>query len=237
VCRRHPTIPALLISAAVFALASSTTEGGARAAVLCPAELANGGDGAPLAGLDARVRLTWIDARLGEAGHHARLWDWGWGLGIAASGVASLIAVPFVASGDRIDWYTGAGSAAIGVIPFMVSPLTVARDSRELHARLARAARDPSRQEVCALLLDAETRLVRDAENQRQQQRWYFHAGNVAFNTGVTLFLGLGYHHWTSGLINGIAGAVVGEAIIFTQPTRTIHDLETYRTGSLGDGF
>ena len=42
------------------------------------------------------------------------------------------------------------------------------------------------------------------------------------------LFLGLGFHHWTSGIINGAAGAVVGEAIIFTQPTATIDDLAEY---------
>jgi hypothetical protein len=87
--------------------------------------------------------------------------------------------------------------------------------------------------DVCSLLADAETRLVRDAEDQRQQQRWWFHAGNLAFNAGVTLLLGLGFHHWTSGLINGGAGAVVGEALILTQPTRTIDDLRAYRAGAL----
>ena len=43
---------------------------------------------------------------------------------------------------------------------------------------------------------DAETKLVHDAEDERSQQRWYVHAGNLAFNTGVLLFLGLGYHRW-----------------------------------------
>jgi hypothetical protein len=40
-------------------------------------------------------------------------------------------------------------------------------------------------------------------------------------------------HHWTSGIINGAAGLVVGEALILTQPTRTIDDLRAYRAGDL----
>ena len=57
---------------------------------------------------------------------------------------------------------------------------------------------------VCAVLAQAERMLADDAHDERWQQAWWTHAGNVAFNTGVLLFLGLGYHHWTSGLINGL---------------------------------
>lgn len=148
--------------------------------------------------------------------------------------MASLAAVPFVAPGDRVDWYTSAASAAVGVIPFLVDPLDVIRDGRELHQRVAALPAEAPDDAVCALLGDAEARLVRDARDQRQQQAWYLHAGNVAFNTGVLLFLGLGFHHWESGLINGIAGAAVGEALILTQPTSSISDLEAYRKGALG---
>ena len=59
------------------------------------------------------------------------------------------------------------------------------------------------------------------------------HAGNLLFNTGVLLFLGLGYHHWTPGIINGVAGAAVGEAIILSQPAETIDDLAAYRAGRI----
>jgi len=180
------------------------------------------------------TRLAWIDARLALARRSALAWSWAWGGGIGLSGVASLAVVPFAARGDRVDWYTSAASAAVGVIPLAVAPLAVIRDARELHAR--RSASGPGftpGADVCALLADAETRLVRDADDQRKQQAWWFHAGNVAFNTGVTLFLGLGFHHWTSGIINGAAGLVVGEALILTQPTRTIDDLRAYRSGDL----
>src|SRR4051812_14810786 len=48
---------------------------------------------------DPWVRLSWIDTRLSASARTARRWAWGWGGGIAASGVASLAVVPFVAGG------------------------------------------------------------------------------------------------------------------------------------------
>jgi hypothetical protein len=46
------------------------------------------------------------------------------------------------------------------------------------------------------------------------------HVGNVLLNTGVGLFLGLGYHHWGAGAWNAFGGSAIGEAIILTQPTK-----------------
>lgn len=233
----RPGFSALALAPVVIVLAAVTLPLAlprvAHATVTCPVYLT--GANPRLAAIDGRARLTWIDDHLTAAAHQARIWGWGWGLGIGASGVASLAVVPFVSRADRIDWYTSAASAAIGVVPFLVSPLDVAKDARTLHQRLVVAAGTQQTipdADVCSLLTDAESRLVRDADNQRLQQSWWLHAGNVAFNTGVTLFLGFGFHHWESGLINGIAGAAVGEAIILTQPTRTIDDLETYRSGA-----
>jgi hypothetical protein len=187
--------------------------------------------------LSPEVRLAWIDDHLFPVARRARIWAWGWGGGIGAAGVANLAVVPFVQPQDRVDWYVGAASAAVGVIPIWLHPLAVVRDARELHERNAHlpAPAGPSGDGggICARLADAEIRLVRDAEDQAAQQRWWVHAGNLVFNTGVLLFLGLGYQHWLSGIINGAAGLVVGEALILTQPTQTIDDLATYRQAGL----
>jgi hypothetical protein len=118
----------------------------------------------------------------------------------------------------------------IGVVPLLIAPLDVVGDSRALRARLA--ARGPT-DDVCTLLADAETRLVRDAQNQADGQRWWMHVGNVLLNTSVGLFLALGYNHWGAGVFNAVFGTAIGEAIILTQPTSSIDDLRTYRAGSL----
>jgi hypothetical protein len=194
-----------------------------RAATRCPV----GAGGTPaLADVDAELRLRFIDERLAHTAHRAQVWTWGWGIGIGVSTVANLIPLAFVAPEDRIDWYVSSATTAIGFVPLVIAPLDVVADSRALRARLT--ARGPT-DDVCVLLADAESKLVRDAQNQADGQRWWLHAGNVALNFGVGLFLGLGYHHWGAGAFNAIFGTAIGEAIILTQPTSSIDDLHTYR--------
>ncbi len=148
---------------------------------------------------------------------------------MAAGGVGSLVAVPFVVPENRVDYYTGAVSAAFGVFPFVIFPLPVLSDAPELHATAAAV----DNAHLCATLSRAEDALVRNAREERLQRAWWVHAGDVVFNAGVLLFLGLGYHHWASGLINGGAGLAVGEAMIFTSPIGSIDDLAAYRRAAV----
>jgi hypothetical protein len=186
-----------------------------------------------LAATDGRARLDWIDQRLSHEAHRMSLWNYGWAIGIGASGVGSLIPVPFVAPENRVDYYTGAALAAVGVLPFLLAPPDVIHDGRELHAKL-RDFPPSTDAEVCATLEDAERRLVDDARNEHLLSGWWSHAANVAINTGAFLFLGLGYHHWLSATITGGSGVVIGEAVIFSQPTGTIDALARYQRGDLG---
>jgi hypothetical protein len=202
-----------------------------RAATRCPA---GAGAGPGLAALDGAARLAWIDARLSGTAQRARLWTWGWGIGIGVATVANLAPLPFVAADDRIDWYTGAATTIVGIVPLLIAPLEVIDDARQLHAELTAA---PPGDDVCRRLIGAEARLVRDAQNQEDGQRWWLHAGNVALNVGVGLFLGLGFHHWGAGALNAISGSLIGEAIILTQPVGTVDDLRRYRSGALGVGY
>ena len=186
-----------------------------------------------LAATDGRARLEWINHRLSHEAHRMSRWNYGWAIGIGASGVGSLIPVPFVAPENRVDYYTGAVLAAAGVLPFLLAPPEVIHDGRELQAMLV-ASPPGTDDEVCAMLADAEERLVRDARNEHLLSGWWAHAANVAINTGALLFLGLGYHHWLSGTITGVAGVIIGEAVILSQPTGTIDALARYQRGDLG---
>jgi hypothetical protein len=198
----------------------------ARAATSCP----DAAGGSPkLATIDPELRLHFIDEHLSRTAHRAKVWTWGWGIGIGVATVGNLIPLAFVAPQDRIDWYVGAGTTIIGIVPLLIAPLDVIGDSHALTARLA--ARGPT-DDVCTLLADAEVKLVRDAQNQSDGQRWWLHVGNVVLNTGVGLVLALGYHHWAAGAFNALVGSAIGEAIILTQPTSSIGDLQTYRAGS-----
>lgn len=189
------------------------------------------GGGAALAAIDPELRLHFIDERLARTAHRAQVWSWGWGVGIGVATVGNLVPLLFVAPDQRIDWYVGAGTTVIGVVPLLIAPLDVIGDARALRSRLA--TRGPT-DDVCTLLADAERKLVRDAQNQADGQRWWLHAGNVVLNTGVGLFLGLGYHHWAAGVFNAVLGSAIGEAIILTQPTSTVDDLRAYQAGALG---
>ena len=119
-------------------------------------------------------------------------------------------------------------------MPLLIAPLDVVGDARALHARVV-APSAPA--DVCALVDDAETRLLRDAQNQADGRRWWLHAGNVALNTGVGAFLAFGFHHWGAGVWNAVGGSLIGEAIILTQPISTVEDLRRYRAGALTIDF
>ena len=203
----------------------------ARAATSCPTQA---GIGPGPAGIPGQVRVAWIDARLAHTARNARRWTWGWGIALAVGTVANLAPLPYVAREDRIDWYTGAATTVVGIVPLLIAPLDVVEDSRALHARLAAPAGSSVVDDVCALVDDAETRLLRDARNQADGQRWWLHAGNVLLNFGVGAFLAFGFHHWGAGAWNAVGGSLIGEAIILTQPTATVDDLRVYRSGALG---
>jgi hypothetical protein len=212
---------------AVVLATCGLTGSSAQAATRCPA---GAGGGEALSAIDGEARLNWIDSHLSATAHLARVWTWGWGIGISVATVANLAPLPFVAKGDRIDWYVGAGTTVIGIVPLLIAPLDVVDDAHKLHAQVAAEA---SADNICRLLADAERSLVRDAKNQSDGQRWWLHVGNVLLNTGVGLFLALGYHHWGAGAWNAFGGSAIGEAIILTQPTGTITDLRRYREGAL----
>jgi hypothetical protein len=209
-----------------------TAVGAARADAAAPTGCpVPAGASAALGDVPAPERLAWIDAHLSHTARRARQWTWGWGVGIVGATAGNLVPLAFVPRDQRIDWYVGAATTIVGIVPLVIAPLDVVDDARGLRAALDARAPDA---DVCPLLADAEARLARDATNQADGQRWWLHAGNVALNSGVGLFLGLGYHHWGAGAFNAVFGSLIGEAIILTQPTGSIDDARVYRSGMLG---
>lgn len=195
----------------------------------CPA--IEGADGAALTAHDDDARLAWIQMRLARTSHRATVWLRGWEIGIVGATAADLAMIPILGDSrsNRIDFGLGAATTIVGVVPLLFWEPRVIADHHALDALIAKGDQDR-----CAVLADAERLLVADAEAQRVQRAWYMHAGNVLLNGGVVLLFGA-FDHWTSGILNGIGGAIVGEVIIFTEPVDQISDLAHYRRGDFAN--
>lgn len=208
----------------VKAVVAALALGCGTARATCPAESPT------LAAQSDELRLAWIQSHLAHTAHSATWWRDGWAIGIASAGVVNLALIPILgATHDHVVVFgIGAASATVGLIPFVFMPPRVIADHRAVDA-LADTSADR-----CTVLAEAERRLAASAAEQRQHRAWYMHVGNVAFNAGLALVFGA-FGHWTAGAISGLAGAAVGEAIIFTHPNDSIDDLDRYRRGDLAE--
>jgi hypothetical protein len=153
---------------------------------------------------DCEGRAAWIQARLEREARRVTAWRWGWGVTAVAGAGGQLAAAALVSDRDaRIDLAVG-GASTLGLgVGVLLPP--------EIDVRDAPGA-------CPARLADAERRLAEAGRSERASRSPWLHAGNVAFNAGVGLLLGLAWHHWASGAINFAAGTVVGELQLFTVP-------------------
>jgi len=205
------------------------------AATTCPEPK---GAAAALASVDAETRLRFIRDRLAAEIGPTKAWMGAWGGGYGVLTVVQMLLTPFLNDEDRKDFYVGAASSLVGLAAVVALPPAVLTDQPALETKLA------STPDVCAQLAAAEETLARDADDQRFGRAWFFHAGNVVFNLGVGLVIGLAFtrpgsafgaadNHWQSAIINAVVGAAVGEAMIFTTPWGLMGANDRYRAGSL----
>jgi hypothetical protein len=185
-----------------------------------------------LEGIDADVRLRFIDEHLRLGARRARIWAWTW------AGIYSSLTLGEVILGvtekdpeSAKDDYLGAAASFVGLAVLVVLPLDVMRDQRWLERRLKHA---PPNTDRCALLADAERLLIRDAASEEFGTGPLVHVGNFLFNIGVSLFQGLYFGHWGQAAITGLVGIAVGEIQAFTQPTDVVRALARYRQADLG---
>ena len=203
--------------------------GPARAEVHCrPIE----GGSQRLGTIDAEERLNYLRVRLGAGARKARTWTAIWAT--LYSGIVITEGVWALASttrDDRIDHGVGAGAAFIGVAVIGILPLKVMGDQRWLERRLKRAHPDEDR---CALLADAERLLLRGADGEAFGRGPLVHVGNLLFNAGLGILLGVGFGHWNQAAITALSGVVVGEVQALSQPHDEVTTLARYRQGSFG---
>lgn len=204
-------------------------------ATTCPEP--KGGSSA-LAAIDAEQRLEFIRGKLAAEVGPTKMWMGAWGGGYVVLTAAQLAITPFLNDEDKKDFYVGAAGSAVGLAAIVILPPGVISDQPALEAKLASGG------DVCAQLAAAEETLAKDADDQSFARSWFFHVGNVLFNGLLGVIIGLfdlGHvypkgtfpAHAQSGLINGLIGAAVGEAMIFTTPWGLISTHKSYLAGTL----
>ena len=171
-----------------------------------------------MAAVEPARRLLWLQERLTQAEGKARLWTYGWGGGIAAAGIGSLLAVPFVAPENRVDWYTGAVSAGVGVAALAIAPPVVLQTAPALRAEEWRARRRPRTSVRCCWspsLTSFASRVTK-----RGKAGGTCTSGTCCSTSAWACFSGSATTDWEAGAINAAVGAAVGEALILHSTHR-----------------
>lgn len=180
-----------------------------------------------LAHQSAEARLKFMAQRFQSESDAAKRWTGGWGGGYAVGTLVQLALIGVFPKEEQPDWYWGALSCAVGVAFSVLGPLEVL-DAGPIFAQRAAANDATDEQKTCELVAEGERMLREGSEAEKFSRAWFLHAGNVLFNAGIGLVLGLGYGRWTSAAINTISGAIIGELTIFTSPNQLAAGWDEY---------
>ncbi len=175
-----------------------------------------------------QARLHFLSAQLLAESHRANTWAMAWGTTAAVLTVGQVAAVPLIIPQDRVEWWVGAATTAVGLGYVSAGSLEVMSAGPDY----ARRANRPT--DVCALIAEGEGLLERGAARESVGNRWFNHAANLAVNVGLGLILGLGYGHWVAAAVNFAFGVALGEATIFSAPSRLITAWKDYQRSELG---
>jgi hypothetical protein len=159
-------------------------------------------------------RLTVLADAFDDQIHALDIWSWSWAALYGAGGIAQLSIAATLRHDNpsREDLFFGGIASVIGSISAYVIPLKFTTPMRRLRKQWS----DPDR---CALLARAEAMRTRGEHEQNLGKSWLGQIGNVLFNAGLALTLGLAFGHWKAGLISGGIGIIIGEINLLSQPT------------------
>jgi hypothetical protein len=230
---RHLRAAVAFAASASLATLSWSTRAGAAGGAACPAP-----EAAPLGSIDAETRLRFLARVFEREVRDLDIWSWSWGTTyVAAAAAQGSIAAVTRDHGLRIDLTVGAVSAGVGALTLYGLPLQVTLPLRAA-PRPANAMRAPPNvpdPELCRALAEAETTLFGAASRERLSSGWLAHAGNVLFNAGLVVVLGVGFRRWASAALSAGIGTAVGEANVLTQPHHLPDVSDRYRAGHLDE--
>jgi hypothetical protein len=182
-----------------------------------------------LAELDAGERQAFVNRELSRASRHAVVWTGVFASTFSALTVGGAVLGTTLEEPERVDYFVAAATSFVGVLKFALTPLPVLYRAKPYFGRLAHAFG----QHPCEQLAEGERLLVLEAKAERLGKSWIVHAGNFLLNLGGALAIGLHTGRWGNAGLQQLAGFLIGELMIVTQPVVADRALERYRMGAL----
>jgi hypothetical protein len=152
-----------------------------------------------------------IEALLRDQAQRARTYRYVWtginaGLAIGAFGL-----MPFVSHEKREDYAVSGIASLLGTVTTFAFPLHVEQDVPELDT-LQTLPPAERHKKLSELLHDG-------AHDEHARVTWPWHLFNLGTSAITGGIIAIGFGHTQAGLQTGIAGFLLGEAQILTQPT------------------
>ncbi|MEO8797350.1 MAG: hypothetical protein ABI551_05645 [Polyangiaceae bacterium] len=181
-----------------------------------------------LMNVDAERRLEFLATTFDRETHALGTWSLVFGGSTAVIAAAETTASFALRDYDlRVDAAIAASVATIGSASFWLLPLRISVPLRQARARWS----EPDR---CSVLANAEATLASADDDERLAHGPLAHVGIVLVNGGALLLAGLGYGHWTTGVLDAVGGIAVGELATLTQPAHLHAARARYDAGDLG---
>jgi hypothetical protein len=186
------------------------------------------GASASLAEVSPEARLEYLRESLLSEGQRVHTWSTLWigGTIILIAGAAGVM--PFYSPGSRVGLYVGIGATVLGALPLQLIPPSVQRDGPLFQEHIDAF---PPSGDICRLIAEGERFMIRDARQEGLILGPINTLINAAYNIGVLLVLGFGFHQWASGGAAMLSGFAFGEVVMYTQPRALPSWLDEYLAG------
>jgi hypothetical protein len=166
----------------------------------------------------ARLSGQWLyDAQLRDA-RRAKTWRYAWTGINAGFAVGQFGLMPFVDRDRRIEFAVGGVYATVSAVFTWFVPL-------EVESTLDRRTNAVS---LCEGLRLEENFAATAAADEAGRVTWPWHALNVGAGALYFAIMGFATGQWVNGAVDGVLTFAVGEAQLFTQPTRLARQWEAY---------
>jgi hypothetical protein len=169
-----------------------------------------------------KERIDFIQASFDKGQARASLWFYGWsGIYGTAAGVQTYQAVRH--GHNRVSNIVGASESFLGLAVMTVYPFYANSSGSNL-----RKLPESTPEELKTKLDKAENWLEKSYQQEKLGRSWLTHVGVLAVSI---IGAGIVWHYDGSknGIISALTSVAGGEALIWTQPTKSIRDYNDYR--------